>query len=231
MSSDIRGVGRRTVLKGVGAAGAASVGAIALTTDTARASDTNLEATSPSAVTTDDGEIKYVAFGGRLYFEWDGLDDEATYGRYIVESRVDRHDGNGWSSWRSHGSDYGTLDGTWGGGNDDTDQSGTDGFFEFLYGDENGNQDYAIAGSGSDLRDAANKYDTSIFEAETDGGKQKTDVKMRFTCQVWNGEPGNGGDKLIEDADAAAFTVTVNNREATATTGGTVNGEVGADES
>lgn len=224
---------RRQLLKGVGAAGAtAAMGGVGLLAFSggAAAADTNLEATSPSAVTTDDGSIKWVAFGGRLRFEWDGLDSNATYGRYETESRVDQ--GSGWSSWRSHGSDYGELGANWGGSNDYTQDTGTDGYFQFKYGDENNNADYAIAGSGSNLRDAKNKYDKKVFEAETDGEKQATKVQMRFTCSVWNGEPGtSGASKLIEEADSAKFTVTVNNRTATATTGGEVNGEVGADES
>jgi hypothetical protein len=221
-------IGRRTVLKGVGVAGAGALGGVFLTRDAA-AANTSLEATDPSAVTTDDGEIKYVAFGGRLRFQWDGLDAEAKYGWYRVETRVNT--GSGWSNWRSHGSDYGELGASWGGGNDYTQATGTDGYFQFKYGDEYGNQDYAIAGSGSDLRDAANKYDTSVFEAGADGGTQETDVQFRMTCRVYDGEPGNGGSKLIGASDAATFTVTVNNRSATASTGGEVNGEVGADES
>ena len=52
-----------------------------------------------------------------------------------------------------------------------------------------------------------------------------------MTCRVYDGEPGNGGMMLIEATDKAKFTVTVNNRQATATTGGEIQGEVGADES
>lgn len=235
---------RRQILTGAGAIGAAvaagGIGMFAFT-DGAAAADTSLEATDPSAATTDDGEIKYVAFGGRLRFQWDGLDSEATYGEYKVETRVNT--GGGFSSWRSHGSDFGELGdgsggsydqgetGGWGGNNDSNSGPGTDGFFQFKYGDENNNEDYAIAGSGSNLRDAANKYDTSVFEADNDGGTQQTDVQFRMTCRVYDGDPSSGGNLLIEDNDAATFTVTVNNRQATATTGGEVNGEVGADES
>lgn len=233
-------VGRRTVLKGAAAAGVAAMGGYAFA-GSATAANTSLEATSPSAVTTDDGEIKYVAFGGRLRFEWDGLDTGATYGWYKTETRVNT--GNGFSNWRSHGSDYGELgdssgdsydqgeSGGWGGTNDSNSGPGTDGFFQFKYGDENNNEDYAIAGSGTNLRDAANKYKTSVFEADTDGGKQETTVQFRKTCRVYDGEPGNGGSMIIEASDKAKFTVTVKNRTATATTGGEVNGEVGADES
>jgi outer membrane lipoprotein SlyB len=228
MFDDIHSIDRRTTLKGVGALGAAAVGGFAFTGN-AVASDTTLEASDPSAVTTDDGEIKYVAYGGRLRFEWDGLDSSATYGRYEAESRVDT--GSGYSSWRSHGSANGELGANWGGDNDYTEETGTDGMFQFKFGSPYGQKSYAIAGSGSAVQDAGNKYETDVFEAESDGGTQETTVQLRKTCQVWNGEPGNGGTKLIGASDTATFTVTVSNREATATTGGEIEGEVGADES
>jgi len=232
---------RRTLLKGVSGVGATvAVGGFGLSAFTGGAADTSLEATDPEAVTTDDGQIKYVAFGGRLRFEWDGLDNVATYGWYKTETRVNT--GGSWTDWRTHGSaGYGELgDGSggdgdgefeegetdgWGGNNDSNSGSGTDGFFQFKYGD------YAIAGSGSGLSDFQNKYDPSVFEADTDGGKQETQIQFRKTCRVYAGEPGNGGTELIERSDKAAFTVTVNNRAATASIGGEVDGEVGADES
>lgn len=245
---------RRKFIKGMGAAGATAAASgigLAAFTGGAAAADTSLEATDPSAVTTDDGEIKYVAFGGRLRTEWDGLDTEATHGWYEIETRVNT--GGGWSNWRSHGAASGPLgdeqgaanhdgdgafehgeentSGSWGGTNDSNTGPGTDGSFQFKYGDENNNQDYAIAGSGNNLRDAANKYDTSVFEAGDDGDTQTTEVQFRTTCRLYDGEVGNGGSKLIEDSDEAKFTVTVNNRTATANTGGEINGEVGADES
>lgn len=224
---------RRQLLKGVGAAGAtAATGGIGLfaLSGGAAAADTTLEASDPSAVTTDDGEIIYVAFGGRLRFEWDGLDAGATYGRYKTESRVYQDSNTGWSDWRSHGSDYGELNAKWGGDNDYTDDTGTDGVFQFKYGSPYNQPSYAISGKSENTRDAKNKYDKSIFEAATDGGQEVTEVQIRLTCQVWDGEPGSG-NMLKEATDAATFTVTVNNREATASTGGEVSGEVGADES
>lgn len=232
MPEDIQQFDRRTVVKGLGAAGVTgAVGGLGLFafSGSAAAANTDLEASDPSVVTTDDGEIQYVAFGGRLRFEWDGLDSDATYGWYKVESRVDS--GGGWSSWRNHGSSHGQLGANWGGSNDYTQDTGTDGVFEFKFGTPYGQSSYAIAGSGSDLRDSLNKYDVSVFEAQNDGGTQGTDVQIRMTCRVYDGEPGNGGTTLIERSDAASFTVTVNNRTATATTGGEITPTVGADES
>jgi hypothetical protein len=228
MSEDLPDIDRRTVLKGTGTLAATALAGVAFAGQTT-AANTSLEASNPSAVTTDDGEIKYVAFGGRLRFTWDGLDEEATYGWYKVESRVNT--GSGWSNWRSHGADYGQLGDSWGGSNDSTGDTGTDGMFQFKYGHPYGQNSYAIAGSGPNLLDAANKYDTSVFEADSDGGQQQTTVQFRMTCRVYDGEPGSGGSKLIGKADTAQFTVTVNNREATATTGGEIDPVVGADES
>jgi len=243
MSRNFGDIGRRGVLKrgtALGAAALGGAGGLAFLTDSARAADTSLEATDPKAVETDDGEIKYVAFGGRLRFEWDGLDTEATHGWFKTETRINT--GSGWSGWRNHGTGSGELGdgsgeyeqgetGGWGGNNDSNSGPGTDGFFQFKYGDDYNNQDYAIAGSGSNLNDHANKWDTSNFEADTDGGTQQTKVQFRKTCRVYDGEVGGGGSMLIEASDKAMFTVTVNNEEATATTGGEINGEVGADAS
>jgi hypothetical protein len=223
---------RRQLLKATGAAGATAAaggfGLVALSGGAA-AANTNLEAQDPAVATTDDGEIQYVAFGGRLRFSWDGLESPANYGWYRVETRVDT--GSGWSNWRTHGTDYGELNANWGGPNDDTDQTGTDGRFQFKYGSAYGQPNYAIAGTGNNLRNSQNKYNTSVFEAGNDGGQQVTDVQFRMTCRVYDGEPGNGGSMLIESSDTAKMTVTVNNREATATTGGEIEGVVGADES
>lgn len=223
---------RRTLLKGAGATGATvaagGIGLVALSGG-ATAADTQLEGTDPGAVTTDDGEIEYVAYGGRVRFEWDGLDSDATWGRIVSESRV--YNNGSWSSWREHIDSRGELGASWGGGNDYTQDTGTDGVFEFKFGSPHGQDDYAIAGSSGDTIDTNNQYSTSLFEADTDGGQNETTVEIRKTCEVWDGEPGNGGDKLIADDDTAEFTVTVNNREATATTGGEVEGAVGADES
>lgn len=159
---------------------------------------------------------------------------------YEASSRVQRDDGT-WTSWVTHGSDTGPLDGSWGGGNDDTDQTGTDGFFEFKFGEPYNQKDYAIAyDSESDIKDdndnyvahpVQNPYGTDRFTADTDGGQNSTKVDIRKVCAVYDGDPNNGGTKLIEAGDTARFKVVVNNRKATATTGGEIEGSVEADES
>jgi len=227
---------RRSLLKTVGGIGAASAAGglgVFVMMGNAAAADAELEGISPDAVTTDDGKVQYVSFGGRLRFEWDGLDSEATYGYYKTETRIWL--GDGWSDWRSHGSKFGQLGADWGGGNDYTEETGTEGMFQFKFGEEYGQQDYAIAGTGEDVIDSddgvQNPYDTSYFEADTDGGKEETGVQFRMTCAVYDGNPGNGGSRIVDDSGIADITVVVNNREASATTGGEINGNVGADES
>lgn len=250
---------RRDVLKTAGGIGIGTaiggLGVIALTGN-ATAADANLEGIDPSAVTTDDGEITYVSYGGRLRFEWDGLDSEATYGEYQVYTRVERGDGS-WTSWADQGSASGQLgddpdnghDGngefeegegntanSWGGENDSNSGPGTDGYFQFKFGDPYGQQDYAIAyDDPNDLdgeaHQVADPYSTDRFTADEDGGQNRTKVDVRKVCRVYDGDPGNGGTQLIEADDTARFEVVVNNREATATTGGEVKGNVEADES
>lgn len=257
---------RRQVLKGATAAGATAatggLGLFALTGGGA-ASDTQLEGVQDASATTDDGTVEYVAYGGRLIFTWDGLDTEATYGGYEVESRVQRDDGS-WTSWANHGSGSGPLgdeegaanhdgDGefeegeentanSWGGSNDSNSGTGTDGYFQFKFGSPYGEKDYAIAydsdsnldmdGDGeNDVILVNNEWATSRFNENTDGETRSTPVQIRKTCRVYDGDPNNGGTVLIEDADAAQFTVTVENRQATGTTGGEIEGTVGADES
>lgn len=247
---------RRDVLKTAGGIGVGTaiggLGVIAFTGN-ATAADANLEGIDPGAVTTDDGDITYVSYGGRLRFEWDGLDSEATHGEYQVYTRVQRNDGS-WTSWADQGSAYGRLGdgsggsydegetGGWGGDNDSNSGPGTEGFFQFKFGEPYDQKDYAIAyddpgdldaddDGEDDAHEVADPYTTDRFAAEEDGGQNRTKVDVRKVCRVYDGEPGNGGTELIEDEDAARFEVVVNNREATATTGGEVEGNVEADES
>lgn len=257
---------RRDLLKSAGGIGVgAAVGGLGVfaLTGSATAADANLEGFDPSAVETDDGDITYVSYGGRLLFKWDGLDAEATYGEYHVYTRVQRDDGT-WTSWADQGAGSGPLgddpnadshddDGkfeegeentsnTFGGGNDSNSGPGTEGFFQFKFGEHYGQMDYAIAydsesdldtdGDGNaDAHPVPSPYGTDQFAASEDGGQNRTKVDVRKVCAVYDGDPNNGGTKLIEDGDTARFEVVVNNRKATANTGGEVRGNTEADES
>lgn len=247
-------IGRRKVLGTIGGLAVAGSGLAALS-GSAAAGDASLEGPDETiTATTDDGEIKYVAYGGRLRFEWDGLDTEATHGEYEVQTRI-RDYGGEFTSWRSHGSGSGPLgddpdaeghdgDGvfegdeansanSWGGENDRNTGTGTDGWFEFRYGSPYGQKDYALAYDADyeDIIPVNNPWDISDFEAATDGGTQSTQVEIRKICRVYDGDPNDGGSVLVSDKDSARMLVEVNNRPATGETGGEISGTIGADES
>lgn len=237
------------------AAGSAAVGGIGISAfgDNAAAADAELNSLNPTLeATTDDGEIQYVSYGGRLRFEWDGLDQEATHGGYNVKVRVHTEREGNWSSWRDFGTGTGKLgdeagaknhdgDGTfedgeknspnsWGGENDSNSGPGTDGFFEFRFGDMFGNTDYAIATDGGDygLRVPSNTFPIGTFESHEDGNDHRSVVEIKKTCFVM---PSADGPRLVEDEAKGRFEVIVSNRPRVGTTSGGIKGDVGADES
>lgn len=248
-------IGRRKVLGTIGGLAVAGSGLAALSGGAA-ASDTTLEGPDETVTaTTDDGSIMYVAYGGRLRFEWDGLDTEATHGEYVVQSRVRDHGGE-FTDWRFHGKGSGPLgddadadghdgDGvfeegegnsanSWGGDNESNSGPGTDGYFQFKYGSAYGQRDYAIAydGDHEEILPVKNPWHLNRFEEATDGGKQTTQVEIRKTCRVYDGDPSEDSSSvLVADKDSARMLVEVQNRPATGTTGGEVSGTIGADES
>lgn len=225
---------RRDYMKTVGGiVGGTAVGAggLAALTGGAAAADTQLEGVSPSAVETNDGSIKYVAFGGRVRFNWDGLDSDAAYGAYNIRTRIrDKQEGD-WTGWANHGGDSGELGASWGGDNDYTDDTGKEGVFEFNFGSPHGQNDYAIAyndeGDLDGQHPVEENWTADDFEADTDGGQKKTQVEVEVTCSVYDGNPGGSGSQLVEDVSTTRFIVTVNNEQSTATTGGEINGTVG----
>lgn len=245
-------VSRRNFVRTLGiAAGSAAVGGIGIGVfgDNAAAADAELNSLNPTLeATTDDGEIQYVAYGGRLRFTWDGLDREATHGGYNVKVRVhtDRtndHGGNNWSAWHDFGTgtgrlgdDSGSYDrgetGGWGGKNDSNSGPGTDGFFEFRFGDMFGNEDYAIATDGGDygLRGsgASHLFPISTFGSRDDGKNHRSVVEIKKTCFV---TPSETGQRLVEDEATGRFEVIVGNRPRVGTTGGGIKGSIGADQS
>lgn len=252
-------IGRRKVLGTIGGLAVAGSGLAALS-GSAAAGDANLEGPDETiTATTDDGEIKYVAYGGRLRFTWDGLDTEATHGEYIVESRV-RDYGGEFSNWRFHGKGSGPLGddgdaeghdgdghfeegegntaGSWGGDNDSNTGPGTDGYFQFKFGSPYGQKDYAIGYDNSEDLDSTkvhpvkNPWSANRFEQSTDGESRSTQVEIRKTCRVYDGDPAaDSSSVLVADSDTARMLVTVENRPATGTTGGEISGTIGADES
>lgn len=243
-------VSRRNFTRTLGlAAGSAAVGGIGVSafSENASAADASLESLSPTLeATTDDGKIKYVSYGGKLHFKWDGLDTEATHAGYNVKVRLhtersNDYDGDDWTAWRDFGTgtgklgdDSGSYDqgetGGWGGENDSNSGPGTEGFFQFKFGDMYGNTDYAIATDGGDygLLMGANTFPIDAFASKTDGEEHRSVVQIKKTCFVMDGEDGQ---RLVEDEATGSFEVIVGNRARVGTTDGKIKGSVGADES
>ncbi len=49
-----------------------------------------VEITNPTAVTTDHGQIEYIAFSGDLTYRWDDLQSDVTHGRAVLSSTLKR---------------------------------------------------------------------------------------------------------------------------------------------
>lgn len=258
MSQDMP-MGRRSVLKmtGVAAGGAVAGGAGLLAfTGGAAAGHTTLQNAAVQAVATDDGKIEYVAFGGTLRYEWDGLDKEATHGEYVTEARVLDGDGQQISGWQTLGSDKGELGANWGGDNDPDSGPGTEGYFTFRYGHKHGQPDYAVAytqavaDSESDdgdndavttdygpnglfLVDAdpnssgyQSPFDTSLFNVSTDGATERTNLEVKHTCRVYDSEGNVIG---VPDEASGVVPVDVTNEPAEGHTSGDMDGSAGGD--
>lgn len=251
-------IDRRKVLGTVGGLAMAGSG-MAFFAGSAAAGDTSVSDAGTQAITTDDGSIHYVAFGGKLRYEWDGLDEVAEYGEYRVRARI--HNGNGWSRWHDFGSTSGPLgegnddddnnrfqegegntSATFGGTNDSNSGPGTDGFFQFKYGAQFGQPSYAIA-YNSDVANnpgdygenglrpvGSSKFDLAQFEAENDGATQSTTVQFEFTCRVLDADENVINQKATSTV-TAQMPVKVTNKPAEGHTSGRVDGEVGGDTS
>ena len=97
MSEDsaLQKVDRRTVLKGVGAAGAAGVGGAALFSSSAAADgDFEIAITNPSAVRTDDGSVAWLALGSQGQLWWEGFDESVEQFDFRVQATVENVDTN-----------------------------------------------------------------------------------------------------------------------------------------
>lgn len=79
---------RRTLLRGIGAAGVAgAVGATAFTGSTV-ALNTNFTSVNPSAIRNDQGEVTEVSVNPRVFNKWENLDEEPGKIRFILEAGV-----------------------------------------------------------------------------------------------------------------------------------------------
>lgn len=239
---------RRKVLGTVGGLALAGSGMAAFTGSAAADGDATLSDASTLKGSNDDGEVQYVAFGGKLTYAWDGLDTEAEYGGYRLRTRVYSKEAfGGWSGWQNFGWTNGELGGNWGGDNDHTAETGTKGYFTFKYGKPFNQASYAIAyddevannpgdytNYGLRLVPESKAYSTDVFSEDDDDSTQRTVVEFEYTCRVYDGDPSDGGTVIqrgkTEDTATGRMEVKMTNEPATGDTGGSLSGTMGADE-
>lgn len=90
-------VDRRTVLTGLGAAGAAGLGGAALMSSSAAASGNHeLDIGDAGAVATDDGSVAYVALGTQGEVSWEGFDESVEQFDWKTEISVYSRDTEEW---------------------------------------------------------------------------------------------------------------------------------------
>lgn len=204
MSQDIGDMDRRTVLKGAGVAGAAAVtggAGLLAATGGAAAASSDFSAGDPNAVTTDDGRIKEVYIQPTGDVEWDGFDEPVESLEVVIESLI-QGDGEYEEQFRDTFNVSGGTEGSW-----TYDDCGRISLY-----DEN--------------------HRIEEFRAEEDGGQKQTVVGLKATVYLRNAD-GDLADPASEAelSDDAEFTVTVNNREATASATGQAKPGVKADTS
>lgn len=116
---------RRNVLKGIGGIGAtAAVGGLGFLAVSGGATATaGSTIDDPNAVTSDDGEVTYVAVQTTGRVEWDGFDTAAKKARMISQVRYKRN-GNVLGEWTIHDTSKFDLGSSWGGSGEDISLTG-----------------------------------------------------------------------------------------------------------
>jgi len=225
-------VDRRTVLKSLGGvAGASLVGGAGMMALSGGASATaGGTIDNPSPVTSDDGEITYVATQTTGRLNWDGFDEPAKYAQMLLRVKYKRN-GNVFANYDIHNTGKFGLDQDWGGKGEETN----------LVGDHEAGQkghiasdaDWGIAQANREsLYNGGyglpnNPAPTDPLEAETDGGQVRTSVILESEYRLFD---SNGseltGTKGYPDRPVFSenFVVEVNNQEAT-TSGGSEDAE------
>lgn len=223
---------RRDLLKTIGGIGAtATVGGLGLTAMSgSAAAQSQLAISDPSAVTTDDGSIEWVAVTAYLRTEWDGFDEAVHYARYTDKVTIRPNSENntytinqtlsddlgsgksqGGSGW---GGDSGPFGGEYYSG------AGTEGFIhvDIDWGicQENRSNVY---NSGYGL--PSNPAPVDNLEADTDGATKQSTVRLIKEVRLYdaNQNPLTGPNSPygIDDPTASVdLTVSVTNQGATA---------------
>lgn len=226
---------RRQVLGGIGTT--LAVGGVGAATLFGGASATaGSSIADPTPVTSDDGEITYVAVQSTGRVSWDGFDTPARQARILSYVTLSRGGNQLWSG-EIHDTGKFSLQGEWGGSGEET----------YLDGDHHAGQSGHIASDvdwGICQRGRNNIYNggyglpsnpapTDYFYADTDGSSKDTKVTLRTEYRLYNenGQELTGTSGYPDRPEGeASFVVTVNNEQAT-TTSGTTDAEGDSDDS
>jgi len=230
---------RRSMLKTIGGIGAASVlgsaGLLASTGSVAAASS-DLTVSDPSTVTTDAGQLKWLAVTAELRTEWDGFDEDVHYARYIdkVTLRPNSDDltyeindtfTDDFGDGKSQGGDG------WGGDGEYYSAAGTSGFVhvDIDWGICQANRDH-LYDSGYGL--PANPAPVAPLEADSDGETMDSTVVLTKQIRLYgagtddSGTPNNpltgpSSPNGVDDPTAeATIDVSVTNQAATSDSDG-----------
>jgi hypothetical protein len=236
---------RRNLMKtlgGLAATGATAGLGISAMSGGVAAATSQLNISDPSAVTTDDGSIKWVAVQAYLRTEWDGFDEDIHYVRYIDKVTIrPNSDNNTYTindtisddlgDGESAGSD---TDDSWGGdtgwhGGEHFSPSGKEGYIhvDIDWGICQENRDN-LYNNGYMLPE--NPAPVDNLEADTDGATKDSTVRFTKVVRLYgsgtdnNGDPNNpltGPNSSYGVSDPTAsvdLAVSVTNQEGTATT-------------
>jgi len=207
---------RRTVLGTIGGLAVAGSGFAALTGGATATAGSSIK--NPQAVTTDDGEIRYVRTHTTGRLNWDGFDTPARYGRIFVGVELHRN-GNRLANKWIHDTGKFDLQSDWGGSGEEI----------VLDGDhEAGQAGYIASDADWDIIQAAG-YDggnlpedpmgASKLYADSDGSTQKTRVVLKAQYRLYDKNKSElTGTSGYPDRPSASsdFIVTVNNEESSA---------------
>jgi hypothetical protein len=217
---------RRQVLTGIGTTAAVGgLGAASLLGGASATAGSSIA--DPTPVTSDDGEITYVAVQSTGRVSWDGFDTPARKARILSYVTLSRGGSELWSG-EIHDTGKFDLTGEWGGSGEET----------YLNGDHHAGQSGHIASDvdwGICQRGRQNLYNggyglpsspapTDYFYADGDGSTKKTKVTLRTEYRLYNenGQELTGTSGYPDRPEGeASFVVTVNNEEATTTSGTT----------
>jgi hypothetical protein len=223
MTSDNE-IGRRKLLGTVGAVGGLAIaggGFAALSGGATATAGSSID--NPDAVTTDDGEIRYVRTHTTGRLNWDGFDEPAKYGRIFVGVELHRNGGEIASKW-IHDTRKFELGGDWGGSGEEINLDGDH---------EAGQSGYIASDASWDIIQASGYDDGSNLPsdpmaadelfADNDGSQQKTRVVLKSQYRLYDASgselTGTQGYPARPKA-SSGFVVTVNNQESSTSFGG-----------